>query len=96
MRELSLIETGYMAGLLLLSLVMPLLMSFRWTRSATASRKNCMRTVWLGQGLGAIAALGVLASSTLAPYAAAFGALSFLSCARVLVRQTKAAGLTSS
>jgi hypothetical protein len=95
MRELTLIETSYLAGLILLSLVLPLLMSFRGPRDAT-SRTRCMRTVWLGQGLGAIAALGVVVSATVAPYAAAFGLLSCLCCAMVLVRQTKAAPLTSS
>jgi hypothetical protein len=95
MRELSLIETGYLVGVLLLSLVLPLLMSFRGPRDAT-SRKRPMRTVWLGQGLGATAALGVLVSATAAPYAAAFGLLSCLGCAIVLVRQTREVRLTSS
>ena len=95
MRELSLIETSYLAGLVLLSLVLPLLMSFRGLRDAT-NRKRCMRTVWLGQGLGATAALEVVVSATVAPYAAAFGLLSCLGCAIVLVRQTRDERLTSS
>lgn len=95
MREISLIETSYLAGLLLLSLVLPMLMSFRGPRGLI-SRKNCLRTVWLGQGLGALAALGVLGSATLAPYAAAFGLVSCLCCATVLARQTRAGRLTSS
>jgi lauroyl/myristoyl acyltransferase len=72
MRELTLLETGYLAGMLLLSLVLPLLMSACGPQAA-AARKSCLRTVWMGQTLGAIAALAVLASASIAPYATAFG-----------------------
>ena len=71
MRELTLLETGYFAGLLLLSLVLPLLMSFCAPHHA-AIKKSCMKTVWTGQVLGAFAAV-VLASAPFAPCAAAFG-----------------------
>jgi hypothetical protein len=42
MGELTLLETGYLAALLLLSLVLPLLMSFCGPRAA-AARKSCMK-----------------------------------------------------
>jgi hypothetical protein len=53
MRELTLLETGYLVGLGLLSLVLPLLMSFRGPLDTT-TRKSCMKTVWTGLTLGAI------------------------------------------
>jgi len=90
MRELTLLDTGYLAGLLLLSLVLPLLMSFHGPRD-TAFRKLCLKTVWIGQLLGALAALVVLASASVAPYAAAFGLLSCTACALVLRRQFRTA-----
>ena len=86
MRELKLLETGYLAALLLLSLVLPLLMSFRGPQDMP-SKRSCMRTVWVGQVLGAFAALVVLASAPFAPYAAAFGVDSCIWCALVLLRQ---------
>lgn len=64
MRELTLLETGYLAGMLLLSLVLPLLMSICAPRDA-ATKKSCMKTVWIGQALLAVAGLGVLASGRL-------------------------------
>lgn len=90
MRELTLRETGYLAGLLLLSLVLPLLMSFRGPQDVAAKRSGT-KTVWLGQTLGALAAVGVLASATYAPYAAALGLLSCAGCALRLLRQFRAA-----
>jgi hypothetical protein len=89
MRELTLLETGYLAGLLVLSLVLPLLMSFRGSQDA-ASKKSCMKTVWTGQALLTVAGLTVLASATCAPYAAAFGLVSCIGCALALVRQSQA------
>jgi hypothetical protein len=89
MRELALLETGYLAALLLLSSVLPLLVSFRAPEDATA-RKSCLRILWLGHALGAFGALIVLASASLAPYAAGVGALSCIGCALVLFRQFRA------
>jgi len=93
MRELTLFETGYLAGLLLLSLVLPLLISLRSPQDA-ATKKSCMKTVWAGQAFLALAAVVVLASSLFAPYAAAFGLVSCLWCALVLHRQFPAAPRT--
>ena len=86
MRELTLIETCYLAGGLLLSLVLPLLVNFGGPDSA-AARTSCMRTVWTGQFLLAFAGLAVLASGTLAFYAVAFGLVSWSWCVFVLLRQ---------
>src|SRR5258708_6534936 len=77
MRELTLLETGYLAGLLLFSLVLPLMMSFCGPRRA-ATKKSCMNTVWIGEALGAFAALVVLASPPSAPYAAACSAFTLM------------------
>lgn len=85
MRELTLLETGYFAGILLLSLVLPLLMSARSYRDA-AARKACLKTVWIGQAQGAIAGVVVLASAWAAPYAFAFAVISCIYCAFVMSR----------
>jgi ABC-type tungstate transport system substrate-binding protein len=89
MRELTLLETGYLAGGLLLGLVLPLLMSFRGPLDA-ANRRSCLRSVWTGQTLLAMAGLAVLVSPRFAPYAAMFGLASCLACALVLLRQFRA------
>lgn len=74
MRELTLLETGYLGGLLLLSLVLPLWLSVHGSRDV-ANRKLCLRTVWAGQALLTLAGLAVLVSVTLAPYAVVFGVM---------------------
>ena len=89
MRELTLLETGYLCGVGLLSLVLPLMMSFRGPHNAAAKR-SCMKTVWTGTTLVAIAALVVRASSLLAPYAVGFGLVSYIACVFVLLRQFRA------
>jgi hypothetical protein len=94
MRELTLLETGYLAGLTLLSLVLPLLMSFRSPQDA-ATKKSCMKTVWTGQAFLALALVVVRASAPFAPYAAAFGLVSCIWCALVLHRQFRAAPRTA-
>jgi hypothetical protein len=94
MRELTLLETGYLVGLGLLSLVLPLLMSFRGPLDA-AARKSCMKTVWTGLTLLAIATLVVRASSLLAPYAAGFGSVCYIACVFVLLRKFRATPRTS-
>jgi hypothetical protein len=89
MRELTLIETGYLAGLLLLSLVLPLLSSLRGRPGAVSWRAG-LKTVWCGQLLGAGCALVVLVSGGLAPYAFGLGVASYLRCGIVLLRQLRA------
>ena len=92
MRELTLLETGYLAGGALLSLVLPLMMSFRGPVDP-AARKSCMKTVWTGLILLTIAELTVRVSASLAPYAAIFGLVSTVACTLVLLRQFRDARL---
>jgi hypothetical protein len=92
MRELTLLETGYLCGGLLLSLVLPLLMSFRGPRDA-ATRRSCMKTVWKGVALLTLALVVVRLSASLAPYAAVFGLVSNITCTLVLLRQFRDARL---
>src|SRR4051812_12672871 len=93
MRELTLLETSYLAGLGLLSLVLPLMMSFRGVQDA-ATKRSCMMTVWVGLALLTFAMLVVRLSAPFAPYAAAFGLASCIWCALVLRRQFRAASTT--
>ena len=86
MRDMTLLDTGYLAGLLLFSLVLPLMLSLR-APGHVALRRSCTRIVWLGQALLGIAGVVVLASSAAAPFATLFGALSWGACAIVLHRQ---------
>jgi len=88
MRELTLLETGCLAGLLLLSLVLPLLMSFRGRREG-AIRRADIRTVLTGQLLGAGAGVAILFSGKIAPYPVGFAMMSCLVCARILVRRSR-------
>lgn len=83
MRDMALLDTGCLAGLLLVSLVLPLMLSWRASRQ-TASRRACLRTVWLGQTMVGIAGVAVLVSPVAAPFAMAFGAMSCIVCAAVL------------
>ena len=89
MRELTLLETGYLAGLLLLSLVLPLLVSLCGLQDA-ATRRSCMKTVWLGQTLGVFAGLAVLASASVALDATVCGAVSCGWCALAILRRIRA------
>ena len=86
MRELTLLETGYLAGMLLLSLVLPLLMSTCAPRGA-ATKRSCMKLVWIGQALLAVAGLAVLTSASVARYATAFGVMNCICCTFLLLRQ---------
>lgn len=88
MREITLLDTGYLVCLLLLSLVLPLMMSLRATRHATSCR-SCMKTTWLGQVLLCVAGIVVLTSVSAAPFAAVLGALSCGACALVLHRRIR-------
>jgi hypothetical protein len=90
MRQLTFLETGYLCVGLLLCMVLPLLMSYGSPKE-TMVRRVCMRIVWTGQGLLAIAGLAVLASAAVAPYAAAVGMMGYIACTSVLVRQLRCA-----
>ena len=89
MRELALVDTVYVGALLLLSLVLPLLMSFRMPEPY-ASRRSPMRTVWAGQVFLLLVGLAVLASARLAPYAAVCGLICCVGCMFLLVRHLRA------
>lgn len=89
MRELTLPETGYLAGMLLLSLVLPLVMGARGLREA-ATMGSCVKTVWIGQAVLAVAGLAVLASASVAPYATASGVMGCFCCTLILLRQVRA------
>src|SRR5688572_16140518 len=86
MRDLTLIDTIYLAVLLLLSLVLPLLMSFHGPREAVAG-KRCLRIVWTGQAIGVLAGLAILVSAPTAAYAVAIGLASCICCAHGLLGQ---------
>jgi hypothetical protein len=94
MRELTILETVFLATLLLFSLVLPLLMSFRGPQDPVR-RSSCMKTVWTGQALGALSAITVLALARLAPFATVFGLMSCAGCAFVLLRQFRAAAIAA-
>jgi hypothetical protein len=83
MRELTLLETGCLAGLLLLSLVLPMRLSGRVPRKSHARRAS-LGTVWLGQILLGVAAILILVSPGTAPFALAFGMGSCAMCTVVL------------
>jgi heme A synthase len=91
MRDLNLLETGCLAGLLLLSLLLPILLARRIPQHP-AIRRDCLRTVWLGQGVLMMAGMAVvfIPSPAAAALAAAFGTASCVLCAVVLHRQLRA------
>ena len=72
MRELTIPETGCLASLLLLSLVLPMTLSGRIPRKGRARRVS-WGAVWLGQILLAMAAVLLLVTPGAAPFALAFG-----------------------
>jgi hypothetical protein len=86
MRELTLLESSYLAGMILLSLVLPLLMSISAAQDAAAKR-SCMRTAWIGQAVLVVAGLAVLASASIAPYATVFGVMGCVCFTLVLLQQ---------
>ncbi len=90
MRELTLLETGYLCVGLLLCLVLPLMMSARPPQDA-ASRILGLKIVWAGQASLALAGLVVLFSEAAAVYAALVGAVVCMGCAIVLSRHLRAA-----
>jgi hypothetical protein len=94
MRELTLIETGYLASLLLASLVLPVLLSVLTPIGKT--RKICTSIVWIGQLFLSVAGAVLLLSSTFALPAAISGivvvmmSVSALLCLRETPARTKA------
>ena len=94
MREMTLIDTGYLCVLLVLCLVLPLMVSLRSGRDPSVKRGS-MTIVWVGQGIGVLSGLAVLASSTAAPYATGFGVMGCIWGALVLHRQRRQVALES-
>ena len=82
-------QTGYLAGLLLSSLVLPLMISFRGPQNAEA-RRSCMKTVWLGQTLCVLAAFAAFTSASLDPYAVGLGVVCYILCVLDLLRKFRA------
>lgn len=76
MRELALIETGYLCGLLFVSLLVPLFA--RGTGGNGATKAFNLRAVLSIELLLALAGVGVLVSSWFAPYAFGVGLVSFV------------------
>lgn len=85
MRDITLLDTSYLVVLLLLSSVVPVMLSLRAPQPRPFSRTGT-RTAWLGQSLLGSAGLMVLASSPAAPWAMLIGVLSWSRCAWVLHR----------
>lgn len=83
MRELGLLETGYLCIGLLLCLVLPLMMSARAPRDP-AARISCLKLVWFGQAALALAGLVVLFAEGAAVYATIVGAVICVICAVIL------------
>jgi hypothetical protein len=83
MRELTLLETGFLASLLLASLVLPVLLSVL----APVGRLKVVSTriVWLGQLTLSACALTLLLSQSLTLFAAIFGVVVVMICASVLL-----------
>jgi hypothetical protein len=86
MRDMTLLETACFAGLLSLSLVLPLMLSFHAPQSA-ALRQKGLWIVCIGQALLAAAGIAILASGAATPVASVLGALSCGVCAALLHRQ---------
>jgi Flp pilus assembly protein protease CpaA len=80
MRELTLIETAFLGGGLLLSLVLPMLLSACAPDDLTA-RRSCLWIVLTGHVMLAIAGLVLLFSAAAAGYAIVIGSLGWLGCA---------------
>jgi O-antigen/teichoic acid export membrane protein len=83
MRELTLLETGFMASLLLASLVLPVLLSV--LAPSGRARKISTRIVWTGQLVLSVAGAILLFSATYALYAAIFGVVVVMMCASALL-----------
>lgn len=83
MRELTLLETGYLASLLLASLVLPVLLSVL----SPVGRVKILSTriVWTGQVILSAAALTLLFSPPLTLFAAVFGVVVVMICASALL-----------
>jgi hypothetical protein len=85
-RKLALLDTLGICLLLVLSLVLPLMLSFRPPQDAL-HKKACLKAVWMGQIWGALAGMGIHASTAVTPYAMVLGTVGCFICARILSRK---------
>ena len=83
MSELTFLETGYLASLLLASLVLPVLLSA--LSPAGRTRTISTRIVWSGQLFLGIVGATLLVFPTLALYTAIFGIVVVIMCASALL-----------
>lgn len=88
MRELSLLDTLGICLLLLLSLVLPLMLSFRPHVNAQ-HKKACLKVVWMGQIWSALAGIGIYAATAVTPYAMVLGTLGCFICAMILSKKLR-------
>lgn len=83
MSELNLLQTGYLASMLLASLVLPVLFS---ALSPTGhARKNSVRIVWGGQWFLGLASLSLLIWPAISVYAAIIAVVVVMMCASALL-----------
>lgn len=85
MRDMTLLDTGLLAGLLLLSLAVSLLPGLLWPRRLPLPRA-CVWIVGLGQAALGLAGVVVLASAAAAPFAFLCAGLSCAACVAALRR----------
>lgn len=90
MREMTLIDTGCLCVLLSSCLVLPLMVSLR-RAGDPALKRGSMTTVWIGQAVGVLCGVAVMASSVAAPYATVLGVMGYVWGALVLHRQLRQA-----
>ncbi len=86
MRSLELHDTLYLCYGLLICLILPMMMSV-YSPGDRALRKFCIKIVWTGQLLLAMAGLVVLFSETAALYAIVIASVGYLACALALHRK---------
>jgi hypothetical protein len=82
MPELNLAQIACLAGLVLLSLVLPLMLSV----SGNVEKQPALKIVWVGQLLGALAGLSIVFFPTSYLFATSFAGTSCFFCARALRR----------
>lgn len=88
MRELSLPDTLGICLLLLLSFVLPLILSFRPPLDAQ-HKKACLKVVWMGQLWISLSGIAIYTSAIATPYSMILGTLGCFVCARMLSQKLR-------
>jgi len=88
MRELSLPDTLGICLLLLLSFVLPLMLSFRSPLDAQ-HKIACLKLVWTGQLWVSLSGIAIYTSAIATPYAIILGTLGCFVCARMLSQKLR-------